>query len=62
MNLRSEVKCFDGRVEREVGEVGVAPAGELHVESHVALVAHHLGRLVRVCHSTVKSEIHILIP
>ena len=71
MNLWSEVECFDGRVEREVSEVGVAPGkwwhplimsgaghspellaspeepagGELHVESPVALVSHHLVQL-----------------
>ena len=71
VNLWSEVECFDGRVEREGGQVGVAPGkwrhpiivsgagyspelltrpeqpagGELHVESPVALVAHHLVQI-----------------
>ena len=83
MNLRSEVECLDGGVEREVGEVGVtpgegrhpltvswpghspellagleeSPAGELHVESPVALVAHHVVQLLPLTLSAGQAEV-----
>ena len=83
VNLWGEVECLDGRVEREVREVGVAPGegrhpltvswpghspellaspeqppvGDLHVESPVALVAHHVVQLLPLTDRAGEAEV-----